>query len=124
MSIVAFDGSSRIRDRWASEAIPVNLVFTNSPGSMEQGWLYVGMGCRMVSMIFLCTIPHEVDKVVQAVDLGMNQNADEWRDSRGEPLFSLVDRHARRQIWASCCIADKLSSIWLGELNSTSDSSA
>ncbi|THH33158.1 hypothetical protein EUX98_g1067 [Antrodiella citrinella] len=65
-------------------------------GSTEQGWLFVGMACRM------------------AVDLGMNHNADEWKDSRGEFLFSIPDRQARRQIWASCCIADKLSSIWQG----------
>ncbi|TCD66495.1 hypothetical protein EIP91_001320 [Steccherinum ochraceum] len=65
-------------------------------GVMEQGWLYVGMACRM------------------AVDLGMNHNADEWKDAKGELLFSMADREARRQIWAACCIADKLSSIWLG----------
>lgn len=63
---------------------------------MEQGWLFVGMACRM------------------AVDLGMNHNADEWKDSRGEFLFSIADRQARRQIWAACCIADKLSSTWQG----------
>ncbi|KAH8099263.1 fungal-specific transcription factor domain-containing protein [Cristinia sonorae] len=65
-------------------------------GSMEQGWLFVGMACRM------------------AVDLGMNQNADEWKNSRGELLFSEADLQARRQIWASCCLADKLSSVWQG----------
>ncbi|KAJ3556519.1 hypothetical protein NM688_g1984 [Phlebia brevispora] len=65
-------------------------------GCMAQGWLYTGMGCRM------------------AIDLGMNREADGWKDSRGNELFSAVEKQTRKQLWWSCCIADKLSSVWLG----------
>ncbi|CAL1694956.1 unnamed protein product [Somion occarium] len=65
-------------------------------GSMEQGWLFIGMACRM------------------AIDLGMNHDADHWKDAKGNYLFSVEDRQARKQIWWSCCIADKLSAVWLG----------
>ncbi|KIP10141.1 hypothetical protein PHLGIDRAFT_11523 [Phlebiopsis gigantea 11061_1 CR5-6] len=65
-------------------------------GSAAQGWFYIGMGCRM------------------AIDLGMNRDADGWKDGCGNDLFTPVEKQIRRQIWWSCCIADKLSSTWLG----------
>ncbi|KAK7695174.1 hypothetical protein QCA50_002364 [Cerrena zonata] len=65
-------------------------------GSMEQGWLFIGMASRM------------------AVDLGMNHDADHWKTAKGAPVFSVEDRAARKRIWWACCIADKLSSVWLG----------
>ncbi|KAH9950872.1 fungal-specific transcription factor domain-containing protein [Amylocystis lapponica] len=64
-------------------------------GTTEQGWLYSGLALRM------------------AVDLGMNRNADKWRENSGE-LFSNDDKQTRKQIWWSCCTTDKLSSMWLG----------
>lgn len=64
-------------------------------GSMEQGWLYTGMALRM------------------AVDLGMNRNADNWKD-RGRDIFTPVEKQLRKQIWWSCCITDKLSAMWMG----------
>ncbi|EKM48188.1 uncharacterized protein PHACADRAFT_214916 [Phanerochaete carnosa HHB-10118-sp] len=65
-------------------------------GAAAQGWLWIGMGCRI------------------AIDLGMNRDADKWKDDRGNDIFTPVEKQIRRQIWSSCCIADKLSAIWLG----------
>ncbi|KAF7793390.1 hypothetical protein EIP86_004502 [Pleurotus ostreatoroseus] len=58
-------------------------------GCMAQGWLYTGMGCRM------------------AIDLGMNRDADGWKDSHGNDLFNPIEKQTRKQIWWSCCTADK-----------------
>ncbi|EKM48015.1 uncharacterized protein PHACADRAFT_214992 [Phanerochaete carnosa HHB-10118-sp] len=58
-------------------------------GAAAQGWLWIGMGCRI------------------AIDLGMNRDADKWKDDRGNDIFTPVEKQIRRQIWSSCCIADK-----------------
>ncbi|KAL4241803.1 Transcriptional Regulatory Element [Abortiporus biennis] len=65
-------------------------------GSMEQAWIFTGMAARM------------------AIDLGMNRDADQWKNASGQHLFSPAERQIRKQIWWSCCIADKLSAVWLG----------
>ncbi|KAF9245870.1 fungal-specific transcription factor domain-containing protein [Melanogaster broomeanus] len=57
-------------------------------GSMEQGWLYIGMAIRM------------------AQDLGLNRAADNWQFN-GRRMFSAEENQVRKQIWWACCIADK-----------------
>ncbi|KAL4070710.1 fungal-specific transcription factor domain-containing protein [Scleroderma citrinum] len=57
-------------------------------GSMEQGWLYIGMAIRM------------------ALDLGLNRSADNWQ-CNGQRMFSAEENQVRKQIWWACCIADK-----------------
>ncbi|KIO08530.1 hypothetical protein M404DRAFT_23073 [Pisolithus tinctorius Marx 270] len=57
-------------------------------GSMEQGWLYIGMAIRM------------------ALDLGLNRSADDWQ-CNGKRMFSAEENQVRKQIWWACCIADK-----------------
>ena len=37
----------------------------------------------------------------------MNRDADKWKDGRGNDLFTPVEKQIRKQIWWSCCIADK-----------------
>ncbi|KAI6047865.1 fungal-specific transcription factor domain-containing protein [Pisolithus marmoratus] len=64
-------------------------------GSMEQGWLYIGMAIRM------------------AMDLGLNRSADNWQ-CNGKRMFSAEESQVRKQIWWTCCIADKYSSIYMG----------
>lgn len=65
-------------------------------GAAAQGWLWIGMGCRI------------------AIDLGMNRDADKWKDGQGNDIFTPVEKQIRRQIWWACCIADKCSAVWLG----------
>ncbi|CDO77633.1 hypothetical protein BN946_scf184946.g27 [Trametes cinnabarina] len=64
-------------------------------GSLEEGWLHVGMAIRM------------------ALDLGLNRNPDKW-ERNGRELFSAKEKEIRKQIWWSCCIADKFSALSLG----------
>ncbi|KAF8846123.1 hypothetical protein BDN67DRAFT_1064611 [Paxillus ammoniavirescens] len=64
-------------------------------GSMEQGWLYIGMAIRM------------------AQDLGLNRAADNWQFN-GRRMFSAEENQVRKQIWWACCIADKYSSAYMG----------
>ncbi|KAG1871132.1 fungal-specific transcription factor domain-containing protein [Suillus tomentosus] len=64
-------------------------------GSMEQGWLYIGMAIRM------------------AQDLGLNRAADNWQ-LNGRKMFSLEENQVRKHIWWGCCIADKYTSIYMG----------
>ncbi|KAG0702716.1 fungal-specific transcription factor domain-containing protein [Suillus ampliporus] len=71
-------------------------------GSMEQGWLYIGMAIRM------------------AQDLGLNRAADNWQ-FQGRKMFSLEENQVRKHIWWGCCIADKYSSIYMGRPVSISE---
>ncbi|KAF9225551.1 hypothetical protein BS17DRAFT_751446 [Gyrodon lividus] len=64
-------------------------------GSMEQGWLYIGMAIRM------------------AQDLGLNRAADNWQFN-GKRMFSAEENQVRKQIWWACCIADKYGSTYMG----------
>ncbi|KAK0481545.1 fungal-specific transcription factor domain-containing protein [Armillaria novae-zelandiae] len=64
-------------------------------GSMEQGWIYIGMGIRM------------------AIDLGLNRNSDHWK-IHGEDMFSPEETQTRRQIWWVCTLADRYGSIYMG----------
>ncbi|THV07451.1 hypothetical protein K435DRAFT_741751 [Dendrothele bispora CBS 962.96] len=64
-------------------------------GSMEQGWIYIGMGIRM------------------AIDLGLNRNAEGWKH-HGHDLFSRDELQTRRQIWWVCCLADRYGSVYMG----------
>ncbi|KAG2075201.1 hypothetical protein BDR04DRAFT_1092068 [Suillus decipiens] len=64
-------------------------------GSMEQGWLYIGMAIRM------------------AQDLGLNRAADNWQ-LHGRKMFSLEENQVRKHIWWGCCIADKYTSVYMG----------
>ena len=43
---------------------------------------------------------------VQAVDLGLNRNADNWK-YEGRELFNPMEKQIRKQIWWSVCITDK-----------------
>ncbi|KAH9944687.1 fungal-specific transcription factor domain-containing protein [Amylocystis lapponica] len=64
-------------------------------GSLEEGWLHIGMALRM------------------AFDLGLNRNAEKWQHE-GRLLFTPEEQHIRRRIWWACCLADKFSSLFLG----------
>ncbi|KIJ66200.1 hypothetical protein HYDPIDRAFT_26571 [Hydnomerulius pinastri MD-312] len=64
-------------------------------GSMEQGWLYIGMAIRM------------------AQDLGLNRAADNWQFNKAR-MFSAEENQVRKQIWWACCIADKYGSTYMG----------
>jgi hypothetical protein len=64
-------------------------------GSMEQGWLYIGLALRM------------------AQDLGLNRNADKWQ-YRGVDLFSSQEKQMRKQIWFACVMADEYSAVYMG----------
>ncbi|KAG2045142.1 fungal-specific transcription factor domain-containing protein [Suillus americanus] len=71
-------------------------------GSMEQGWLYIGMAIRM------------------AQDLGLNRAADNWQ-LHGRKMFSLEENQVRKHIWWGCCIADKYTSVYMGRPVSISE---
>ncbi|KAI3622119.1 hypothetical protein WG66_015820 [Moniliophthora roreri] len=64
-------------------------------GSMEQGWIYIGMAIRM------------------AMDLGLNCNSDHWKQ-HGHDLFARDETQTRRQIWWMCCLADRYGSLYMG----------
>ncbi|KAJ4485754.1 fungal-specific transcription factor domain-containing protein [Lentinula aciculospora] len=64
-------------------------------GSMEQGWIYIGMAIRM------------------AVDLGLHRNSDSWKH-HGHNLFSKDESQSRRLIWWACCLADRYGSVYMG----------
>ncbi|KAF9270701.1 hypothetical protein L218DRAFT_993268 [Marasmius fiardii PR-910] len=64
-------------------------------GSMEQGWIYIGMAIRM------------------AIDLGLNTNSDRWQQ-HGHDLFARDETQTRRQIWWICCLADRYGSLYMG----------
>ncbi|KIK70628.1 hypothetical protein GYMLUDRAFT_209950 [Collybiopsis luxurians FD-317 M1] len=64
-------------------------------GSMEQGWIYIGMAIRM------------------AVDLGLHRNSDQWTH-HGHHLFSKDESQTRRQIWWCCCLGDRYGSTYMG----------
>ncbi|TFK41823.1 fungal-specific transcription factor domain-containing protein [Crucibulum laeve] len=64
-------------------------------GSMEQGWLFIGMAIRM------------------AFDLGLNCDSTTWK-LHGHNLFSAEEIQTRRQIWWCCVAADRYGSIYMG----------
>ncbi|GBE81567.1 Nitrogen assimilation transcription factor nit-4 [Sparassis crispa] len=64
-------------------------------GSLEEGWLHVGMAIRM------------------ALDLGLNRSAEKWQHD-GRELFTPAEKQIRRRIWWACCFADRYSSLFLG----------
>ncbi|KAJ3793146.1 fungal-specific transcription factor domain-containing protein [Lentinula aff. detonsa] len=64
-------------------------------GSMEQGWIYIGMAIRM------------------AVDLGLHRNSDSWKH-HGHNLFSRNESQSRRLIWWACCLTDRYGSVYMG----------
>ncbi|KAF6766696.1 fungal-specific transcription factor domain-containing protein [Ephemerocybe angulata] len=64
-------------------------------GSMEQGWLLIGMGIRM------------------AYDLGLNCDSSKWK-IHDRDLFSPEESQTRRQIWWACFLADKYGSFYMG----------
>ena len=90
---------------------------------MEQGWLLTGerhdystnvaidfvvtgMALRMVSTHITGPSVSVLTLTVQAVDLGLNRNADNWK-YEGRDLFSPTEKQIRKQIWWSVCITDK-----------------
>ncbi|KAL1740837.1 fungal-specific transcription factor domain-containing protein [Schizophyllum fasciatum] len=64
-------------------------------GSMEHGWLYIGMGIRM------------------AIDLGLNCDSGSWK-IHGHMLFAPEEIQTRRQIWWTCMLADRYASMYMG----------
>ncbi|KAF8899084.1 fungal-specific transcription factor domain-containing protein [Infundibulicybe gibba] len=64
-------------------------------GSMEQGWIFIGMAVRM------------------AMDLGLNCDSANWK-IHGRDLFSIEESQTRRQIWWTCFLADRYGSIYMG----------
>ncbi|KZT29821.1 hypothetical protein NEOLEDRAFT_1160329 [Neolentinus lepideus HHB14362 ss-1] len=64
-------------------------------GSVEHGWLYIGMATHM------------------AQDLGLHRQLDRWR-YQGKELFTEEDTQIRRQVWWCCNIADKYVSVYMG----------
>ncbi|KAK7063985.1 Zn(2)-C6 fungal-type domain-containing protein [Favolaschia claudopus] len=66
-------------------------------GSMEQGWIYIGMAIRM------------------AIDLGLNCNLGNWKTSNSDQtLFTREETQTRRQIWWACLLADRYGSMYMG----------
>ncbi|KAF9469792.1 fungal-specific transcription factor domain-containing protein [Collybia nuda] len=65
-------------------------------GSMEQGWIFIGMAIRM------------------AMDLGLNCDSSTWK-IHGHKLFSPEEIQTRRQIWWSCCLADRYGSVYMDD---------
>ncbi|KAJ7751211.1 fungal-specific transcription factor domain-containing protein [Mycena maculata] len=66
-------------------------------GSMEQGWIYIGMAIRM------------------AIDLGLNCNLGDWKSGNDDHrLFTAEETQTRRQIWWACCVADRYGSMYMG----------
>ncbi|KAI0633886.1 fungal-specific transcription factor domain-containing protein [Trametes polyzona] len=64
-------------------------------GSLEEGWLHIGMAVRM------------------ALDLGLNRNPEKWTHN-GRELFTAKEKEIRKRIWWACCLADKFSALFLG----------
>lgn len=64
-------------------------------GSMEHGWLYIGMAIRM------------------AIDLGLNCDPGSWK-IHGHMLFAPEEIQTRRQIWWTCMLADRYASMYMG----------
>ncbi|KAI0656534.1 fungal-specific transcription factor domain-containing protein [Cubamyces menziesii] len=64
-------------------------------GTLEEGWLHIGMAIRM------------------ALDLGLNRNPEKWTHN-GRQLFTQKEMDIRKRIWWACCIADKFSALFLG----------
>ncbi|KAI0351048.1 hypothetical protein OH77DRAFT_1593133 [Trametes cingulata] len=64
-------------------------------GSLEEGWLHIGMAVRM------------------ALDLGLNRNPDKWMHN-GRELFTEREKEIRKRIWWACCLAEKFSALFLG----------
>ncbi|TFK46073.1 hypothetical protein OE88DRAFT_1668214 [Heliocybe sulcata] len=64
-------------------------------GSVEHGWLYIGMASHM------------------AQDLGLHRQLDRWQH-QGKELFTEEDTKIRRQVWWCCNIADKYVSVYMG----------
>ncbi|KAF8634943.1 hypothetical protein AX15_000674 [Amanita polypyramis BW_CC] len=64
-------------------------------GSMEQGWIFIGMAIRM------------------AFDLGMNCDSTNWRIN-GRDLFTREELQTRRQIWWCCYLVDRYASVYMG----------
>ncbi|KAF9567781.1 hypothetical protein CPC08DRAFT_739993 [Agrocybe pediades] len=64
-------------------------------GSMEQGWIFIGMGIRM------------------AYDLGLNCDSSNWK-MHGHDLFSAEETQTRRQIWWVCVQTDRYGSFYMG----------
>ncbi|TFK77447.1 hypothetical protein BDN72DRAFT_830615 [Pluteus cervinus] len=64
-------------------------------GSMEQGWIFIGMGIRM------------------AMDLGLNCDSIRWK-IHGQDLFAPEEIRTRKQIWWGCCLADRYGSVYMG----------
>ncbi|TFY53230.1 hypothetical protein EVG20_g10211 [Dentipellis fragilis] len=73
-------------------------------GSMEHGWLYIGMALRM------------------AQDLGLNRDGAHW-EGHGRKLFTHMELQARRQIWWACNRADKHTAVWMGRPPTIPDTS-
>ncbi|KAJ8523288.1 hypothetical protein ONZ45_g253 [Pleurotus djamor] len=64
-------------------------------GSMEQAWIFIGMGIRM------------------AVDLGLNCDSGKWK-SNGRDLLTPEETQTRKHIWWTCCLADRYGSVYMG----------
>ncbi|KAG9222442.1 hypothetical protein CCMSSC00406_0002777 [Pleurotus cornucopiae] len=64
-------------------------------GSMEQAWIFLGMGIRM------------------ATDLGLNCDSGKWRRN-GRDLLTPEETQTRRHIWWTCCLADVYGSVYMG----------
>ncbi|EMD37552.1 hypothetical protein CERSUDRAFT_114195 [Gelatoporia subvermispora B] len=64
-------------------------------GSLEEGWLQIGMAVRM------------------AFDLGLNRNPEHWL-VEDHQLFSPKQREMRYRVWWACCLAERYSSLFLG----------
>lgn len=72
-------------------------------GSMEQGWIFIGMAIRM------------------AFDLGLNCDSSKWK-ADGHDLFSQEEIQTRRQIWWGCVLADRYGSVYMGRPTMIKDS--
>ncbi|EKM84077.1 hypothetical protein AGABI1DRAFT_117526 [Agaricus bisporus var. burnettii JB137-S8] len=82
-------------------------------GSMEQGWIFIGMAIRMVISIIFSLVGLTKSASIQAFDLGLNCDSSKWK-VRGHDLFSAEDSQTRGHIWWACVLADRYGSIYMG----------
>ncbi|KAI1791308.1 fungal-specific transcription factor domain-containing protein [Ganoderma leucocontextum] len=75
-------------------------------GSLEEGWLHIGMSPVVRDM-------SNTGLTGAALDLGLNRNPDKWTHN-GRELFNEKEKTIRKRIWWACCLADKFSALFLG----------
>ncbi len=66
-------------------------------------------GMSAINALYLKSIT--LTYFIQAIDLGLNRDGDNWKDSSGRDVWTPIEKQIRKQIWWSCCITDKCVAI-------------